>query len=68
MKKLSNTEAELKKSVAYKKSVYVEDFTFKQLLRSEICAREICEKFVYKQQNKVKISLLFKKVKNFTGK
>ena len=68
MKKLSNTEAELKKSVAYKKSVYVEDFTFKQLLRSEICTREICEKFVYKQQNKVKISLLFKKAKNFTGK
>ena len=27
---------------------YVEDFTFKQLLLFEICARKICEKFVYK--------------------
>ena len=26
---------------------YVEDFTLKQPLVSEICAREICEKFVY---------------------
>ena len=27
---------------------YVEDFTLKQLLLFEICASEICEKFVYK--------------------
>ena len=27
---------------------YVEDFTLKQLLLSEICVHEICEKFVYK--------------------
>ena len=26
----------------------VEDFTLKYLLRFEICARELCEKFVYK--------------------
>ena len=26
---------------------YVEDFTLKQLLLFEICAREICKKFVY---------------------
>ena len=28
MKRLSNTEAELKKSVAYKKSVYSDEFLF----------------------------------------
>ena len=27
---------------------YVEDFTLKELLVSEICAREICKKFAYK--------------------
>ena len=27
---------------------YVEDFTLKHLLFFEICAREVCEKFVYK--------------------
>ena len=27
---------------------YVEDFTLKHLLLSEICTREVCEKFVYK--------------------
>ena len=27
---------------------YVEDFTLKHLLALEICARETCEKFVYK--------------------
>ena len=50
---------------------YVEDFTLKHLLVFEICAREIYEKFVYKhleQKNMLKISLLFKKFTNFTGK
>ena len=28
--------------------VYVEDFTLKHLLLFEICARELCEQFVYK--------------------
>ena len=48
----------------------VEDFTLKHLLRFEISAREILEKFVYirKQYNKIKISVLFKKFTNFTGK
>ena len=32
---------------------YVEDFTFKHLLLSEICAREICEKFVYKHSETI---------------
>ena len=27
---------------------YIEDFTLKYLLLSEICEREICEKFIYK--------------------
>ena len=43
----------------------------KHLLRFEICAREICEKFVYKHSETIdtlKISLLFKKSTNFTGK
>ena len=49
---------------------YVEDFILKQLLLFEICAREIRETFVYKHSEKqqmLKISLLFKKFKNFTG-
>ena len=33
---------------------YVEDFTFKHLLLFEICAREICEKFVYKHSETIK--------------
>ena len=48
-----------------------EDFTLKHLLLFEICAREICGKFVYKHSETIemsKISLLFKKFKNFTGK
>ena len=32
---------------------YVEDFTFKHLLLVEICAREICEKFVYKHSETI---------------
>ena len=43
----------------------------KHLLLFEICTREICEKFVYRhseQENMLKISLLFKKFTNFTGK
>ena len=27
---------------------YIEDFTLKHILFLEICAREICQKFVYK--------------------
>ena len=50
---------------------YIEDFTLKHLLLFEICAREICENFVYKHSETIeyfKISLLFKKFANFTGK
>ena len=32
---------------------YVEDFTFEHLLLFEICAREICEKFVYKHSETI---------------
>ena len=32
---------------------YVEDFTFKYLLLFEICAREICAKFVYKHSETI---------------
>ena len=32
----------------------VKDFTFKHLLLFEICAREICEKFVYKHSETIK--------------
>ena len=49
---------------------YVEDFSLKQFLLSEICAREIRDTFVYKHSEKqqmLKISLLFKKFTNFTG-
>ena len=50
----------------------VEDFILKHLLLSEICVRDICKKFVYKHsaaiENMLKISLLFKKFINFTGK
>ena len=28
--------------------IYVEDFILKRLLIFDVCAREICEKFVYK--------------------
>ena len=33
--------------------IYVEDFTLKDLLPFEICAREICEKFVYKHSETI---------------
>ena len=33
---------------------YAEDFTLKHLLLFEICAREICEKFVYKHSETMK--------------
>ena len=33
---------------AFTRKQYVENFTLKHLLRFEICACEICEKFVYK--------------------
>ena len=33
---------------------YVEGFILKHLLLSEICAREICEKFVYKHSETIK--------------
>ena len=32
---------------------YVEDFTLKHVLLFEICAREICEKFVYKHSETI---------------
>ena len=32
---------------------YVKDFTLKPFLRFEICAREICEKLVYKQSETI---------------
>ena len=32
---------------------YVEDFTLKHFLLSEICAQEICEKFVYKHSETI---------------
>ena len=50
---------------------YIEEFTLKLFLLFEICAREICENFVYKHSETigyVKISLLFKKFTKFTGK
>ena len=49
---------------------YVENFTLKNLLLFEIYAREICKKFVYKrkEENILKISLVFKKFSKFTGK
>ena len=49
----------------------VENFTLKHLLCFEICAREILKSLftnIQKQWNKIKISLLFKKFSNFTGK
>ena len=33
---------------------YVEDFKIEHLLPFEICAREICEKFVYKHSEAIK--------------
>ena len=50
---------------------YVEDLTLKHLLLFEICLREICWKFVtniQKQKNVLNISLLFKKLTNFTDR
>ena len=45
---------------------YVEDFTLKHRLIFEICAREICEKFVYKHtQTKRICSKLFYFLRNF---
>ena len=38
----------------------IKDLMLKHFLLSEICALEICEQFVYKQQNMLKINLLFK--------
>ena len=34
-------------------NLYVENFTLKHLLLFEICAREICEKFVYKHSETI---------------
>ena len=31
----------------------VEDFTLKYVLRSEICARKICEEFIYKHSKTI---------------
>ena len=53
---------------------YVEVFTLRHLLRFEIRAHEICEKFVYKHAQKqwlnlkIKISLLSEKFTKFMGK
>ena len=51
---------------------YIENFTLKHLLLFEICAREICEKFIYKHSETIeycmlKISLRFNKFTNFPG-
>ena len=49
----------------------MEDYTLKHLLLFEICAREICQKFAYRHSETIeylKISLLFKKLANFTNK
>ena len=49
---------------------HVDGFTLKYVLLFELCAREICEKFVYKHSETleyVKISILFKKFTNFKG-
>ena len=50
--------------------LYVEDFTLKQVSHFELCARELCERFVYKHSETMilKIRLLFNKFTNFTGK
>ena len=32
---------------------YVEDITLKHLLLFELCAREMCEKFVYKHSERI---------------
>ena len=32
---------------------YAEDFTLKHLLIFEICARELCEKFIYKHSETI---------------
>ena len=50
---------------------YVEDFILKHLLLLETCARDLCDNFVYKYSetiNMLKISLLFTKITNFTGR
>ena len=43
---------------------YVEDFTLKHLLLFEICAREICEKFIYKHSETIEKLENVKNVKN----
>ena len=45
---------------------YVEDFTFEHLLLFELCAHDINSQTVY--NNMLKISQLFNKFTNFTGK
>ena len=50
---------------------YVEDLTLKHFLLFEICAHNICKKFVHRHSETteyVKNYLLFKKFTNFTGK
>ena len=50
---------------------YFEDFTLKHLLLFEICAREVCEKFVYKHSETieyVKNLPTFKKIYKLYGK
>ena len=49
----------------------IKDFTSKNALIFEICARGICEEFVYKHSETieyVKTSLLFKTFTKFMGK
>ena len=51
LKKLKGTPMQIWKSAnifVFTWKWYVEDFTLKHLLISEVCARKICEKFVYK--------------------
>ena len=45
MKKLSNTEAELKKSVTYKKSVYIYRSKFSQWLQNHVLLVALDETF-----------------------
>ena len=47
------TNADLKVYQNLHLEMKIEDFTLKHLLRSEICEREICEKFDYKHSETI---------------
>ena len=44
---------------------FVENFTLKHLLLFEICAREICERFVYKHSETIESFLVLKFIKSY---